>query len=624
MNRRWLLFSVVVAWFFFWPQLASAEQSYTIEGPYKPQDGLTAFRERTGLKVYRPENSFEIGWCTWFVAAVLPEPVPMKSGAGENDAAKWTRNFQDAGFTLSQAPEVGSIVVWNSSIGRGHGHVAYVTKVFSKDKFEVWDSNWSISFDRQVRRRMIYKSSEPAIAAFILPKIALSPEEKPLTFLADRIAAVLVIDKSGSMKEQGKFERASAGVDSLIDVFLTFDYLSLVGFGDQGKALAPLTSMQTPNARAELKAEKGGIGPNEWTNIPGGLDVAFGQLQHAPVDLRRAVILLSDGISNRGDLKAAVDRFVRAGIPIFTIGYGRNADRPTLANIAQRTGGSFLNADTSNITQAYQKLAAQARLGSVIVAYNDSLEQGGRLSYLVGIAQDFVSAVFVCDWQGSRVGMKLIPPSGAEITSQNWRDKAGVRYVEAATYSLFLVDRPQEGSWRVDLSGEEIPGKEQVNLSVSGRSPLYANSLMSSPYYRRGERITLLVRVAEVSGGTLIRPTQISVTASVTKPEPNAIGLNERGKIGINWHGLLDQAISGKDDLTLYDDGRPEHGDQQAADGIFSAIYGSADRDGPYAVEIRCRITTAQGDRLERTMRESLQVGEINANKFTLSRLLGL
>jgi surface antigen len=625
MTRKWLFLAILVGWSFFWsPCLVLAGQSYTIEGPYKPLDGLEAFKERTGLPVYHPENSFDLGWCTWFAAAVFPEPVPMKPGSGENDAAKWMRNFKDAGYETAQIPEVGCIVVWGSSIGRGHGHVAIVTKVHSQDKFEVWDSNWSQAFDRQVRRRMVFKSSESAIIGFIPPRSGRSPIPISPDLKTGAVCLAIVFDCSNSMVDPpDKMERAKQATYSVIDAARRYDQISLVSFAYRGWLLAPPTSPGDPGARNGLQAKTAQIAPDDWTNIGAGLELAYGQLAKVPEGRFRSILLLTDGGNNQGSFWSVVNKCQQARIPIYTVAYGADADRPTLSEIAKRTGGVAYLAGQTNLTQVYQRISAMSRKASVLTSYQDRINQGDRHIYPVLIPDDIRRAWFGTDWEGSRVEISLISPSGKEITSRTSDPR--VRYAQGDTYCLYEIAEPENGQWQVKLHGAQVPRTEQVNVTVSGESPLWANSLLSTPYWCQGSRVPLRAHLEEVDGSSLRSISHARVEATIRKPKippQRLVGVDSRGRIRINVDAVAAAILDRPETITLRDDGGSC--DAVARDGIFTGIYAETDREGPCEVEIRCRARLSDGRAIDRILRESFHVGDPRTTKVSLLELIDL
>ena len=122
-------------------------------------------------------------------------------------------------------------------------------------------------------------------------------------------------------------------------------------------------------------------------------------------------------------------RGVVHGIGYIDASYGFDADTTALARIAEKTKGMFFSAHLTDITQVYQKILAHAGLGSILAAVNDTIRQGQTLTYPSQIGADVSSAIFVAEWQGSRVDLRLVSPSGIRITPTNFRVQSGVNYI---------------------------------------------------------------------------------------------------------------------------------------------------------------------------------------------------
>jgi len=282
------------------------------------------------------------------------------------------------------------------------------------------------------------------------------------------------------------------------------------------------------------------------------------------------------------------------------------------------TGGTTLGSDTKTITQAYQKLATHSRNGSVIAAYNDTIEQDGILKYFIDLGKDITSAIFNIDWQGSTVELTLTSPSGEKFTQDNL--PANARLDKDATYSFIEIVDPEPGKWQVELHGTDVSTKEQVNLTVAGQSPLMLNSLATGWHYQPPANVLISVKASEIVNDKTIRPKKISLIAKIRKPKPKPIA-REGNKIEIKLGDLLADAIFGESEMPLYDDGK--HYDGEAGDGVFANVYANAKDQGAYGVKIHCTAETSQGEKIKRELSESFQIGDINANQITLAELLG-
>ncbi|HTY58115.1 MAG TPA: VWA domain-containing protein, partial [Bacteroidota bacterium] len=107
----------------------------------------------------------------------------------------------------------------------------------------------------------------------------------------------VVLDRSGSMSEQGKIVNAKAALDALIDRLSPQDLFSLVIYDDVVDVLRPAGYAGDRRGLHDLVE---GIQPRGWTNLGGGMLEGFAQVEkYAGGEYVNRVVLLSDGLANR-------------------------------------------------------------------------------------------------------------------------------------------------------------------------------------------------------------------------------------------------------------------------------------------------------------------------------------
>lgn len=130
----------------------------TIAGPWSPSEGLRQYTRITGRPVVDPGNLS--GWCTWFAHAVAPFELPDGRACSYYAAMR---------AEALDHPVPGSVVVWSGAMGRGYGHVGFVTDVdVEPGTFDVWDANFSVGWDRRIRWRRT-ATNDRRILGFICP-----------------------------------------------------------------------------------------------------------------------------------------------------------------------------------------------------------------------------------------------------------------------------------------------------------------------------------------------------------------------------------------------------------------------------------------------------------------------
>ena len=154
----------------------------------------------------------------------------------------------------------------------------------------------------------------------------------------------VVLDRSGSMGEEGKISSAKAALGALIDCLDEGDVFSLVIYDDVVDVLrraAPVTDRRRLHDLVE------GIQPRGWTNLGGGMQEGFCQAErYASERFVNRVVLLSDGLANRGitdpvELGRIARRERDRSISLTTMGVGLDYNENLMCALAGDGGGNY-------------------------------------------------------------------------------------------------------------------------------------------------------------------------------------------------------------------------------------------------------------------------------------------
>lgn len=164
-----------------------------------------------------------------------------------------------------------------------------------------------------------------------------------------RARILLVLDISGSMDGE-KLKQVKAAGTAVLDVFAPDDELGLWAFSDQIWKLAPIAPIG-PN-HAELARHIDVLAAGGGTALYRVASDAVKAVQSDWDPTRiNAVVLLTDGQNSDptdSDLNALLRSLesqpAASTVPVFTIGYGQDADLNTLKRIAQASTGRSYNA----------------------------------------------------------------------------------------------------------------------------------------------------------------------------------------------------------------------------------------------------------------------------------------
>lgn len=190
------------------------------------------------------------------------------------------------------------------------------------------------------------------------------------------LSLAIVLDRSGSMAGE-KIMRAKESVLRFISLMEPGDRASLFAFSDEVSALEPLTGSQNLLRKTLLT-----IQPDGNTALYDAIARGVESVQN--VSGRKAVIVLTDGIANRGafDINQAIASAVNRYVSVYTIGLGKDVRTPRLERIAQESGGSyFFTPSGDGLAEIYDTISNRIR-NEYVITYRT----GNRAEYLRNVS----------------------------------------------------------------------------------------------------------------------------------------------------------------------------------------------------------------------------------------------
>lgn len=178
------------------------------------------------------------------------------------------------------------------------------------------------------------------------------------------ITVVLVLDRSGSMAEQGKLHSAREAAKTFLRLLRPGDQVAVVVFSERPDVLSSLTS-DTATLSALLDQVGSGGGTAHYDGVVEAL-----RLLRSAVG-RRAVISLTDGMDNssRNRLETVLTMAIDDSVPVYTIGLGfkgvfgglaAGIDERPLQRLAAESGGQYFYApDASALKGLYRAILEQ-------------------------------------------------------------------------------------------------------------------------------------------------------------------------------------------------------------------------------------------------------------------------
>ena len=169
-----------------------------------------------------------------------------------------------------------------------------------------------------------------------------------------RIVCMFVADFSGSMDGR-KIESLMESMRNAAQYINSDSYIGVIGYDHNVYQFMPIRKFDDQHMKYYFGAidnfEKyggGGTATNDAL-IAAIRKVRYEEL-HSGQDIKPIIILLSDGQTQSGYSLRSVKNLIHAfSYPIYTIGYGKDADKKELQEIADINGGVFIDSTTGDV-----------------------------------------------------------------------------------------------------------------------------------------------------------------------------------------------------------------------------------------------------------------------------------
>lgn len=162
----------------------------------------------------------------------------------------------------------------------------------------------------------------------------------------------LVLDRSGSMADEGKMDYLKRAAGMAVDQLGNRDYLSVVEYDDAINVLWPSARV---DSSLVIKRLIDGLEPRGMTNLTGGMMRGVDEVAERLAELAESaggqegihrVLLLSDGLANEGvtnpaEIADLVRKARRNGVRITALGLGEDYDEDLMQAIAENGGGHY-------------------------------------------------------------------------------------------------------------------------------------------------------------------------------------------------------------------------------------------------------------------------------------------
>lgn len=283
------------------------------------------------------------------------------------------------------------------------------------------------------------------------------------------IDVALVIDCSGSMSSNDPSYKRREAAKQFIDLVQTGDKIAVIGYNTDAYVFASLQEVAGQADRDSLKQSVDQVFASGITDIGEGLLVGKDELAtEILTEVRKGIILLTDGKHNADLYQDEHLQCYQDGIRVFTIGLGRSTDPQFLQRAAEETGGKYYTAtDAGTLQSIYNELSQAVAGGSQVASDQMDFTMAGTVANrIIEVRPGTLQGLFSIIWPGSDYAFTLIRPDGRELNPQS--PDPDYSYVKGPTYASYTVDNPDPGSWTCVITALEVPpGGETVELSLN-------------------------------------------------------------------------------------------------------------------------------------------------------------
>ena len=216
----------------------------------------------------------------------------------------------------------------------------------------------------RVNGRRTDDSPDGSVGLMFAPVLGVSdfaPEIISTATRSDRDIA-LVLDVSGSMSVNGKFNALRDGLNTFLQVLDETpqdEFVSLSTYSSSSRAIQDMTNNLQLIRDGFSRERPGGL-----TAIGFGLNtgrVSILRDRNTRSFAEKAIVLMTDGRHNTGPPPETVARnCARADIVVHTITFGNGADQSRMRRVADITGGDFFHAaNNRELREVFERIARQ-------------------------------------------------------------------------------------------------------------------------------------------------------------------------------------------------------------------------------------------------------------------------
>lgn len=176
--------------------------------------------------------------------------------------------------------------------------------------------------------------------------------EPIVNYCGKDVAFAVVLDRSGSMNDQGKMNGAKNAANQFVDTMRNNDQSAIVSFSSNSQINSGKTKTKG-NSKGAINA----INAKGATNMTSGLGDAETALKGLDKDTPKVIVFLSDGQHNTGPGPMdKAEQLKKEGYRIWTIGFGKNADQDLLRRMATTPADYSFAMNAGDLNKRFEEL----------------------------------------------------------------------------------------------------------------------------------------------------------------------------------------------------------------------------------------------------------------------------
>jgi Mg-chelatase subunit ChlD len=301
------------------------------------------------------------------------------------------------------------------------------------------------------------------------------------------VTTVLVLDTSSSMQEgagaglpRTKLQAASAGAGTVLSLIRqeheakqSVQSAGLIVFNDHiVTSLAPTSDFDSLTRALDSQSPRGG------TDIYGAINAAVTLLEPAAPNVRRSIILLTDGKQETpprpdADFFVAggpVERAKGARVEICTIGFGPPGafNQDLLERMAGETGCEYHEAGSEAQLQERFLRLRHVSSGAIKNEFRGDVAQNETVTAGVFAISDADGQIAAsAGWPGSTLDLRLVDPKGRIVGG----GYPGASIGATATTANVVIDRPARGQWTMQVYGRDVSMPREPYYAIVSTRP---------------------------------------------------------------------------------------------------------------------------------------------------------